>query len=198
MDVAAAGSSASSQRVWSRRIAWPPSMLPVPKRARPLSSWAKVGAGRTAPESPQQDFLVARIVQLDFRAQHVHRELFQNHGQDVARQHQQEIIALAPDQQQGQQASLGGAKAGEARTVGLDAADVVGQQVVQENGGIDTADTDQTEIGQGCHDGAVACREQFVGSAAEAAAVRCQALGSKEGIPFLSHEVIRVGGFEML
>ena len=89
----------------------------------------------------------------------------------------------------GQEAALGRAEAAAADAVGGEFLDIVGQQVVQENGGIDAADSDQAEVSQRRHDGAVARRKQFIRNAAEVAAVRCQPLAGKVGIPFLGHEV---------
>ena len=54
--------------------------------------------GVSGGQSDQGEFL-AGVAELDLGAQYVHREFFENGRQNVSRQHQQEILAIAPDQE---------------------------------------------------------------------------------------------------
>jgi hypothetical protein len=163
LDVAVAGSSTNSHRVSSSRIAWVRIDACDAEAFKLVEFSSKSRRWRDGAGKSDQDLFFARVGQLDFRAQHVHRQLFQIMGRMSRGSISRKSSPSRQISSKRQQASLGGAKAGEARTVGLDAADVVGQQVVQENGGIDTRWHGSDRGRQGGHDGAVARREQFVG-----------------------------------
>ncbi len=86
------------------------------------------------------------------------------------------VVAFAPDQEVGQQAALGRAEAGAAEAVGGEVLHVIGQQVVEEVGGVLAIGANHAHIPEGSDDGG-SC--QFGSSLAKAEAIGGQAVAAQ-------------------
>ena len=94
-------------------------------------------------------------VMTNLGAQDEHGKPLHHAGKNVARKLQAIILALPPHQEIAEQAPLGAAIAVPLRSIGVQAAHVVGKLALQEGGGVVAAECDHTELRQIRHNGAV-------------------------------------------
>ncbi len=125
------------------------------------------GIPRLRAGNAQQNQAVARNLDADLGAQHVHLQALGDRFDQIAGEGEQVVVALTPDDEAGNHSPLGAAPGGMLHTLGAEVIDIAGELVVQEIAGIVTPYPDNAQMVQRSDNRSLAGCGEFARSIAE-------------------------------